>query len=224
MTLLRVYFFVLLLSGAAAANAQSAWPEIAFPREARVEAIGDQVRLNGVPMRLHRVLSSQSPNQLIAFYRDTLGPRHAEQALPDSFILSQGRDNFFITVKVKPLSAKLTEVLVSVSDAAEARRAANRPLGFGLPANSVVMSDMESVDAGKRSRQLVVSNDHAIDTNAQALTQELAARGYQPDGAPPRHTDAEYVQRFKGEQREAQLILVRQGGKTNMVLTTILNP
>jgi hypothetical protein len=204
--------------------AQAAWPEIPFPKGVQAEAVGDEVRLNGVPMRMHRVLSGQSPQTLIAFYREVLGPRHAEQGLPGRFILSQGRGDHFITVNIRPLSARQTEVLVSISDAVEAKRGVSRPLGFGLPANSVVLSDMESVDAGKRSRQLVATNGHAMATNALALTQELAARGYQPDGAPSLQTDAQHVQRFKGEQREAQLTLVHQGGKTQMVLTTILNP
>jgi len=203
---------------------QAAWPEVAFPKGARVEAIGEDIRLNGVPMRMHRVLVAQGAQALIAFYREVLGPRHAEQGLPGRFILSQGRGDHFITVNIRPLSAGQTEVLVSISDAAQAKFSASRPLGFGLPANSVVLSDMESVDAGKRSRQLVATNSHAIATNAQAVTQELAARGYQPDGAPSLQTDAQHVQRFKGEQREAQLTLVHQGGKTQMVLTTIVNP
>ncbi|WP_157979309.1 hypothetical protein [Rhodoferax ferrireducens] len=222
MRLIPIQLALLLALGSAVA--QAAWPEIAFPRGARVEAIGDQVRLNGVPMQMHRVLSSQSPRELINFYREALGTRHAEQGLPGSHILSQELGDFFITINIRPLSAKVTEVLVSVSDRIEAKRAANRPLGFGLPANSTVMSDMESVDAGKRSRQLVVGNRHGIDTNVQALTQELASRGFEPDGAPSRHGQTEHVQLFKGEQRDAQLTLVRKGGETQIVLTTIQYP
>lgn len=222
MRLIPIQLAVLLALGSAVA--QAAWPEIAFPRGARVEAIGDQVRLNGVPMQMHRVLSNQSSKELINFYREALGTRHAEQGLPGSHILSQERGDFFITINIRALSAKVTEVLVSVSDRIEAKRAANRPLGFSLPANSTVMSDMESVDAGKRSRQLVVGNRHGIDTNVQALTQELASRGFKPDGAPLRHGQTEHVQLFKGEQRDAQLTLVRKAGKTHIVLTTIQNP
>jgi len=208
----------------ASGGGYAAWPDIAFPKDARVETIGQEVSLNGVPMRMHRVLSSQSATELIAFYRGVLGPRHAEQGLPDSFILSQGRAEHFITVRVRPLSARLTEVLVSASDAAQARRAANRPLGFVLPADSTVLSDLESVDAGRRSRQLVASNRHDLQANAQALTRELAHRGYQPEGPPPVQNDAQYLQRFRGDQREAQLTLVRQDGQTQVVLTTIVQP
>lgn len=207
-----------------ASSAHAAWPEIPIPANARAESIGDEVRLNGIPMRMHRILSQQSFKDILDFYRDALGSRLAERNLAGSTILSQERGDYFITVKVRPLSATLNEVLVSASDMVEAKRAANRPLGFGLPANSMVMSDMESVDAGKRSRQLVVTNRQALDTNVQALTQELAGRGFGPDGAPVRDTDAQYVQQFKGDRREAQLTVVRQAGISHVVLTTVFNP
>ncbi|MES2950577.1 MAG: hypothetical protein V4858_18750 [Pseudomonadota bacterium] len=213
---------LLLLLGPVAAHA--AWPEIGFPQGAQVEAIGDQVRLNGIPMRMHRVVSKQNSHDVIDFYRSVLGDRRAERRISDSLILSQERGDYFITVKVRALSATVTEVLVSASDMVEAKRAANRPLGFGLPADSAVLSDMESVDAGKRSRQLVINNSHTVDSNVAALTQELAARGLQPDGAPGRHTNSEHVQMFKGAQQEARLTVVRRADTSHIVLTTILNP
>lgn len=218
----RFQWLALMLLGASSAYA--AWPEIPVPSDAQAEAIGDEVRLNGIPMRMHRILSHQSVKDILGFYRDALGPRLAERNVAGSTILSQERGDYFITVKVRPLSAKLNEVLVSASDMVEAKRAANRPLGFSLPANSMVMSDMESLDAGKRSRQLVVSNRQALGTNIQVLTQELAVRGFGPDGAPVRDTDAQYVQQFKGDGREAQLTVVRQAGISHIVLTTIFNP
>jgi hypothetical protein len=206
------------------AMAHATWPTIASPQGARIEAIGDQIRLNGVPMRMQRVLSSQDRKEVISFYRETLGPRHAEQGLPGSFILSQEQGDFFVTVNIRPLSAKVTEVLVSVSDRRQAKLAVGRPLGFLLPANSKVMSDMESVDAGKRSRQLVVSNTLSIETNVQSLTRELSARGFQPEGGPSKDTQTEHVQLFTGSQREAQLTVVRKANQTHIVLTTIQNP
>lgn len=202
----------------------ASWPDIPFPDDARVESVGDQVRLNGIPMRMHRVLSRKPPNDLLGFYREALGTRHAEQRLPDSRVLSQERNHFFITVRLRPLSVNLTEVLVSMSDLQAARNSVNRPLGFKLPADSAVLSDMESTDAGKRSRQLVASNRHAIPTNLDAFSRELAARGMHPDGPPLHKSASEHVQLYKGDKREAQLTLVRREGETGVVLTTIDTP
>lgn len=202
----------------------AAWPEIPAPPGSRVESIGEQVRLNGVPMRMQRVLSADKPKAVIEFYREALGTKRAEEKLPDGLLFAQGRGDYFVTVRVKALGPSLTETLISVSDAHAAQGAADRPLGFQLPADSQVLSDMESTDAGKRSRQLVLNNRHGIETNLQAFTRELAARGIRPDGVPLRKTAAEHVQLYKGDQREAQLTLVRKDSETKIVLTTILNP
>lgn len=204
--------------------AVAAWPQLPLPANARMEPVGTQVRLNGIPMRIQRVLVRQEPEVLIRHYRDVLGPRHAVERLQDRLILSQGRDDYFVTISIRALRSGETEALVSVADVRAARQAAGRPLGVRLPADSAVLSDMESVDAGKRSRQLVLSNAHAIPANLDALSRELAARGMQPDGPPLRQRASEHVQFFKGDKREAQLTLVRRAGETGIVLTMVEAP
>lgn len=53
----------------------AAWPEIPSPRNSRIENIGENVRLNGIPMRMQRVLSTGKPADIMRFYRESLGPR-----------------------------------------------------------------------------------------------------------------------------------------------------
>jgi hypothetical protein len=201
-----------------------AWPQLPAPSNSRVESVGEQLRLNGIPMRTQRVLTARQPEEVARHYRDALGPRHASERLPDRLILSQGRDEYFISVSIRRIEEGVTEALISVADSREARQAAGRPLGFRLPADSAVLSDMESVDAGKRSRQLVLSNAHAISANLGALSRELATRGMRPDGPPLRQSAAEHVQIFKGDRREAKLTLVRRAGETSIVVTMIEMP
>lgn len=201
--------------------ALAAWPQLDVPAGARVASVGEKLRLHGAPMRIQRVLTAQRPDAVARHYRAALGPRYATAQLQDRLVLSQGRDDYFITVSIRPLGPKLTEALVSIADAREARQAAGRPLGFNLPAASVVLSDIEADDAGKRSRQLVVGNAHAITTNIDVFTRELAARGMHADGPPLRRSAAEHVQFYKGEHREAQLIVMRRDGQTQTVLTMI---
>lgn len=219
--MMRAFFVASLLALPVCA---AAWPQLPAPPGARVEPIGTDVRLNGIPMRMQRVLSAQPLRELTRHYRDALGPHHAFERLPDRLILSQGRDDYFITVSMRPLAPGLTEALVAVADAREARQGTGRPLGLRLPADSTVLSDMESVDDGKRSRQLVLSNTHAIPTNLDAIARELALRGMRPDGPPLRQSESVHAQLFKGGGREAQLSLVRRESATEIVLTMIESP
>jgi catechol 2,3-dioxygenase-like lactoylglutathione lyase family enzyme len=213
---------IVLSCGLLPLDARADWPEIPFPEGTTIESVGEQVRLNGVPMRMHRLHLQESAEKSIRFYRDHLGPRLAEQALPGGErILSQGRGDYFITLRIRPISKNTSIALVSVSDVRAAKEAANRPLGFNLPADSRVLSDMESTDAGKRSRQLVFHNHFDLETNRNSLARELLARGFQPDNTPSRKKMNSEVLYFQGDRREAQLTLVRRDGLTQAVLTTI---
>lgn len=206
-------------------SAGADWPEIPFPENSRVESIGEQVRLNGVPMRMFQAHLQGGADQTLRFYRGQLGPKLAEELLPSGErILAQGRGDYFITLRIRPLPDKTSMVLISISDARAAKAAANRPLGFGLPADSSVLSDMESTDAGKRSRQLVFFNHHDLETNRQSIARELLTRGYRPDSMPGQRKQDSAVMYFQGDKREARLSLVRKDGLTQAVLITIWTP
>jgi hypothetical protein len=200
------------------------WPEIPSPPNSRIESIGDQVRLNGIPMRMQRVLTTGNTADIIRFYRKALGPKHVEENLPDGRLLAQGRGDHFLTVRIKALGPSLTESLVSISDARAAQNAAGRPLGFQLPSRTQLVSDMESTDDGKVSRQLVFLNDHSVDANVDFITETLQGRGYKPQPDGVRNSASERVLMFGGAQREARLVVVRKDGTSNVVLTTVLMP
>lgn len=209
-----------MLLGAPVALAAD-WPAIPNPDGARVESIGEQIRLNGVPMRIHRVLSARSRDELAEFYRESLGERHTEASAGDAVVLAQERGGYFVTVMLTALTPQTTEALVSISDMVQARRASGRPLGFVLPADSDLLSDMESADGGREARQLVFANRLSLDANRDFLTRELASRELSPDGPPLQDTVGRYAGLYRGNRREAQLTLVRADDQTHVVLTLI---
>jgi hypothetical protein len=203
------------------AFAAHAWPTLPAPPGARIEAIGEQVRLNGVPMQLFRVLAAQPAALLLDHYRAALGPRHAFERLPDRLILAQERDGYFVTVSVRALHPQLTEALVSIAAPAGAASFRTSPLGIVWPGRSMVVSDMESLDGGRRARQVVVVNDLAVAANVQAMMPWFIARGLHPDGPPLRQEPHALVQLYRGNQGEAQLIIHRDAGNTYVILTLI---
>lgn len=221
----RVFESMLMLGCLLALPAWADWPDIPYPWGTKTESIGEKVRLNGVPMRMHQVTFNQSAKETVRFYRERLGPKLAEEKLPGGErILAQGKGDYFITLRIRPASGNTSMALVSVSDMRAAKEAAGRPLGFILPVDSRVLSDMESTDAGKQSRHLVFQNRLGIDTNRASLARELQVRGYRPDATPSRRTPDAEVLYFQGDKREAQLTLVHRDGLTQAVLTTIRTP
>ena len=200
------------------------WPDVPSLPNSQIERIGEEVRLNGVPMRMQRVLNKRKPAEVIDFYRTVLGSKHVAEKIPGGLLLAQGQGNYFVTIRVRALSPSWTETLVSVSDARLAREAANRPLGFPIPAETQVLSDMESLDAGKSSRHLVLTNSHSVDTNIHFLTKTLQARGYSLQTAETQNLATGRVLMFGGNKREARLVVLRKDDSSNVVLTTIQTP
>lgn len=194
------------------------WPKLPLPQHANVESIGERVVLNGVPMQMHRILSQQNPKHLQQFYQRYLGPNHTLTAVDSGVILAQGRGQHFITIRITPLGNGISETLTTVSDVAAARANQGRPLGINLPAQSKVLSDMESFDQGKTARQLVYQNQHSIDSNITYLVDVLKQRGYQLQP-----TNAQHARRntrlFAGNKREARLVVMPSEQGSNVVLT-----
>ncbi len=196
-----------------------AWPPLAHPQDAVIEPIGEQVRVNGVPMRLTRVITALPAAAAAAHYQRTLGAPVAHAQTGHTQVLAQARGDFFITVSITPLPDGRSEALSAVADSRAAREAAGRPARLTLPADSELLSDMESIDGGIAARQLVLINRHSVRTNLTRLSAGLAERGLRPEGPPLAERDDALVQAFSGATGEAQLVLVRQDGATRAVLT-----
>jgi len=206
------------------------WPKLPFPKKAKVEAVGENVRLNGVPMRMHRVLSKGNPEEMLRFYRDALGEDHAEVRVRQknasggysyTKVLSQLKDGYFITVRVTRVASDVVETLLAVSDGRPSQSTRGLPLGFSLPSGSKVISDMESVDAGKNSRQLVFNNAHSMQANENLVIDLLRSKGYRLQANLTKHTDKGLTMMFVGDGREAMVVLSRLERKTSVVMTTI---
>ncbi len=206
------------------------WPKLPFPRGAKVEGVGENVRLNGVPMRMYRVLSQDSTEVVLDFYRTALGEEYKEVqirrklATGDYFytkILSQLKDEYLTTVRVNRVGPELTEALVAISDGRAPESTRELPLGFNLPPETEALSDMESVDAGKYSRQLVFRNAHSIQVNEYFLIDMLQAKGYHSQPKLRRATENSVSLMFVGDAREAMVTLNNIKGGTSVVMTTV---
>lgn len=207
-----------LLMTSVAAHA-SPWPRVNPPPDARVETIGEQIRLNGIPMHMARIRARSATAEMLDHYREALGKPVAHAQVADTHVLSQRRGNHFITVSINATDDGLSEALLSIADMQAARQAADRPLAFRLPAGSEILSDLESVDGPISARQLVLENAHTLRTNLEQLSRSLADRGLTPDGPPLTDVDTAIVQGFHGPFGEARLVLVRHDGSTRAVLT-----
>ena len=212
---------VLFASAGPSTAFANTWPTLAHPQDAHIESIGKRIRLNGVPMRLTRVITALPADAVATHYQRALGAPVTHAQTGHTQVLAQARGEFFITVSITPLPDGRSEALTSVADSRAAREAAGRPVGLGLPAGSELLSDMESIDGSLASRQLVLINQHSLRTNLTRLSASLADRGLRPAGPPLADRDDALTQAFSGASGEAQLVLMRRNGATSAVLTLL---
>lgn len=197
------------------------WPTLPIPENSKAESIGDNVILNGVPMRMHRIISKENPVKLEKFYQRYFGSNHTRTDLPNGIILAQGSKTHFITVRISAIEVGLTEILTSISDGQAASNNRSKPLGFVLPAKSNMLMDMESIDSGKNSRQLIFNNAHSVDANADFMIKVMRSKGYalQPEFSTNNFNSRSLA--FEGNKREARLVVSKDETGSNVVLTTI---
>lgn len=216
---LRIHPVLLLMCSLWSLLAFADWPQLPVPQHAHVESIGERVVLNGVPMQMHRIVSRQNPRRLQQFYQRHLGPSHTVTVMDGGVLIAQGRGQHFITVRITPLGEGVSETLTTVSDVGAAKANYGRPLGINIPAQSKVLSDMESFDQGKTARQLVYQNQHSTESNISYLVDVLKQRGYQLQQPKNGYGPNLNMRLFAGNNREARLVVMPLEQGSNVVLT-----
>lgn len=213
-----ICFFAFIVCSA---SCLAEWPSLPIPENSRASSIGENVTLNGVPMRMHRIVSKENTLKLEKFYQQYFGVNHTKTEMPNGVVLAQADHQYFTTVRILPMNNGLTEVLTSVADGQSAKKNKNRPLGFMLPVESKLLMDMESVDAGKNSRQLIFNNSHSTQVNADFMSKVLQAKGYtlQPKLSVSNANSLSLM--FEGNKREARLVVSQDEQGSSVVLTTI---
>ena len=230
--MLAIVLFLTLSGGQALA--QSKWPSISLPKEVQSFSIGEQITVNGYPMRMRGFVSALKPEQLAALFRQSLGSPLVENTMAKKLILGRSQGEYYLTVQLEPAGsgsrgvASVTDLKAASENRAAVEENTERWLSR-LPSGSQLLSQMTSEDAGKLSTYLLV-----INTQSEALNYERLKSLMRKDGLELEHeaspTDKSSATRFqeapngktmifKGAGKEAIATISRDGnGKTAIVL------
>ena len=236
----RLIAGIALALAVACAAAETAWPNVAVPKEARRFAIAEQMTVNGLPMRLQGFVSMATLPQVAQWFRDSLGKPLVENTLGNKLILGRSQGDYYILIQLETIGSASdggTRGLVAVSqlrtayDNRTATRAATERLLSHLPSGSRLMSQMASTDGDKQASYVVISNSYNEDLNRDRLASMLRDDGFilereaqavsdtQPLPASARNGRTLF---FKGPGKEAMAVIVRdEAGRTTVVLNTI---
>jgi hypothetical protein len=219
------------------ASAESAWPQIELPTSSTVFPVDDVIVANGLPMRLTAFSSRQSREQLMAWFRQSLGEPLVENRLGDKIVLGQAKGEHYLTIQLESTGTGTRGVaavshLKSAYDQQADTRAARDLWLQRLPSGSRILSRMSSSDRGQRAEHLVFINNQSESANRDALRTILENKGFSferetvASDAPGasrsgRLADARTLY-FKGKSGEAMATVARDSAeKTVVVLNTI---
>lgn len=226
-------FGLTLLALGTNAIAQEVWPTIALPREIRTFDIGEQVAVDGLPMRMQGFVSALKPAQLAAWFRQHMGNPLVENTLGNKLILGRVQGDFYLTVQLEPAGtgtrgvAAVAHQKAAYDSRAETQANSEHWLSR-LPAGSKILSKTTSEDGGKVSTYLLVTN-----TQSESLNRDRLKSLMRDDGFELEHEAAQDEKSaagnargktlfFKGAGKEAMATLYRDSnGNTAIVLNTI---
>lgn len=175
---------VLLLAGiGTAAYAQEKvvpCPEFPIPHIGQTHWVAENMRMNGIPMQIKELTTEQTPQQVIAFYKQRWSdapPYFHEYEVGGMPAIATLRSGCFYTVQVMSYG-RGAKALLGVSTQPESGQAKKPGSGFPNMAGSTILNDVDHYDAGKTGRTIVLTNTYSPDANLNFYRRTMADEGW----------------------------------------------
>lgn len=229
----------LSLATAGAAWGASAWPQVKLPPGAVSYPVGEQMSVNGVPMRMQGFVTRMPMEQLVPWFRNSLGKPLVENNVGNMLVLGRAEGDYFITVQLQKINGREgTRATVAVADVRGAyerrdeNRAATERLLARLPPGSKILQQNSSMDGGRQASYVLAENGQSEIVNRDRLVARLREEGYtleregQGDRKVVPNLPEELMQGrtlfFKGRGKEAMAVIRTAGeGRTTIVINTV---
>lgn len=179
---------VALVFGCGSLRAADAWPAVPTPEGAQVQTVAGEMVLNGVPARVLRFEVRDSEANVLGFYRQQFGAQRVENTVQGHPTVATLQGDYFHTVQLKSLASGAVQGTVMTS---QLRSGGDRAAGAGvgrsavamdtekmMPPDSAVLTQMQSVDAGKRSVLMLAANAMGVHANRDHVVQAMQGRGF----------------------------------------------
>lgn len=218
------------------AHAGGVWPSVALPDHVNAYKIGEQMTVNGMPMRMQGFLSGGKVNELAQWFRQSMGKPLMENTLGSKLILGRAEGEHYVSVQLEatPQGTRgliaVTQLQTAFDNRAETAAARDRLLAR-MPANTHLRSRMTSNDAGKVATFVVMDNAYNEELNRDRLITLLQDDGLHleretsPANSGEKNLPANMANSrilfFKAPNKEAIAVIHRDGaGRSTIVLNT----
>lgn len=231
---LAVTLAALVVLAPVSARDDARWPQVPLPKQVDVFEVGNEMVVNGMPVRMRGFVSRAAPAELAAAMRQLLGTPLMENHRGTTLVLGRGEGPFYITVQLAPLGSG-TRALIAVtrppiSEQRPADFAAERQLLSAFPPGSTLAGHTSATDGPARADQSAIVNSHSIDINTEHVKRMMHADGFTLEReARPRQASRTWVSAsgartmfFRRAGAEAIAVVARnESGNSVIVLNRV---
>lgn len=155
-------------------------PEFPVPHVGEVQWVAENMRMNGMPMQIKELTTEQTPQQVLAFYKQRWSdapPYFHEYEVSGMPAIATLRKGCFYTVQVMA-HGRGAKALLGVSTQPEGGPPKTPGAGFPNMAGSRVLNDVDHYDAGKTGRTILLTNAYSPDANLNFYRRAMADDGW----------------------------------------------
>lgn len=196
-SILKEINLILLILISGVANAQvftksaTPWPEFPSPPKSKVEWVSNDMKVNGIPMKVLTFNSKVSKNEVIAYYQSLWDKYDPSLGIPIeakakyAIVNEVGPDTvvgkmvgpFYLTVKIKngPNSTSTGTMTTSLI---LGNKSELNTKDITAPSNAKALSVVESADLGKVSKQVLFVSIDSISSIKNFYTSSLPQQGW----------------------------------------------
>lgn len=156
------------------------WPEPKLPEGAAAEVVAPDMVLNGARSRVLRFQVDRTEAEVLEFYRRQFGAERVENTVRGLRVIATKTGEHFVTVQLKPSGPHAVEgtVMTTLLQGGPVRSAVASDTEKVLPADSHVLSRMQSDDAGQRAVLVTAANGNSLQANRNHVLKGLQDRGF----------------------------------------------
>jgi hypothetical protein len=178
----RLLYCAALALLAARVHAVPDWPELEAPPKAHVEWVGQDMKLNGVPVQVRKFDSALDPAEILTFYRARWGTQREKKSVENQrgpwHIIGRAHGPYYLTVQVKQKPNAGSEGMLSVSMLTSNIKPEIAAGDLPIPGATQVMSVLDSNDPGKLSKQVTLANGDTVESNTRFYEAALKSNGW----------------------------------------------